>query len=283
MKKIEYTELHAHLSGSIPRDWLQRKAKELSIKNIDLSPLNKEKPDLKECFAIFPIIHNIIASEKLLIEATSEVLNNFYLKRVRHLELRTTPKGRNLEEKKRNIDLILSTGKAFTENHKDLKLSWIISINRAESIDSAKENLKIAAEAKEYNVVGIDLCGDPSVNEFSMFREVFEDARNIGLKTTIHCAELDTPKETDDIINFGPDRLGHAAILNSEQIEKIIEKKILVEVCLTSNITTKACEKVKDHPVVHWIKAKHPFCLCTDDISLFNMELYEEWDLLKEN
>ena len=44
---------------------------------------------------------------------------------------------------------------------------------------------------------------------------------------------------------------------------------------------TRACVDVMDHPVVEWLKADHPFALCTDDISLFNKEIFEEWHLLK--
>ena len=145
----------------------------------------------------------------------------------------------------------------------------------------AEDNLEIAYQFKSSGVIGIDFCGNPSTGYFRQFRPLFERARELGLKTTVHCAEINNPEDTDEIIDFKPDRLGHAAVLNKNQIEKIIENKIPVEVCLSSNMTTKACERISDHPVKYWIKENHPFCLCTDDISLFNSELHEEWTLLQ--
>ena len=93
MKSLKYTELHAHLSGSIPRQWLYNKAIEKNIKNMNLDLLNSLSPNLDECFQIFPIIHKILQSKKDLLEATEAALENFYHKDVNYLELRTTPKG----------------------------------------------------------------------------------------------------------------------------------------------------------------------------------------------
>ena len=284
MKLETYTELHAHLSGSIPRDWLYREAKKKSINNLNLELLKKDKPDLDECFAIFPIIHEIIETEDDLLRATQAVIDNFYKNGVRALELRTTPKGVGFDEKIKRLTRLFKFAETYSKNLDDFKLSWIISINREKSLEEAFENLKLATNPKlTPYVVALDFCGNPSVSNFSNFREVFHTARQRGLKITLHCAELDTPEETDEIIEFKPDRLGHAAVLNKDQIDKILEYKIPVEVCLSSNIMTKACSSALDHPVSVWLEKSHPFSMCTDDISLFGSELKDEWKLLGES
>ena len=127
----------------------------------------------------------------------------------------------------------------------------------------------------------IKLCWLPG--SFIDYRPIFEDARRKGLNITIHTAEVETAvEETDAIIDFCPDRLGHAAILTDEQITNILRKKIPIEVCLSSNLTTLAVAKLEEHPVGIWLRNKHPFCLCTDDISLFGSEVSDEWELLQK-
>lgn len=59
-------------------------------------------------------------------------------------------------------------------------------------------------------VVGIDFSGNPTVNSFADFRDVFESARDAGLRTCVHFAEVDDEDDTNEVLSFGPDRVGHA-------------------------------------------------------------------------
>ena len=45
-----------------------------------------------------------------------------------------------------------------------------------------------------------------------------------------------TPEETLQLLSYSPDRLGHATFLNDEAISIVLEKKMCIEVCLTSNL-----------------------------------------------
>lgn len=67
----------------------------------------------------------------------------------------------------------------------------LISINRKQGYESARENINLAIEfTKKYPeyIVGIDLSGDPTVNY--SFLELLEMSRKAGLKITAHCAEV---------------------------------------------------------------------------------------------
>lgn len=60
----------------------------------------------------------------------------------------------------------------------------------------------------------MDLSGDPLKYTFQDFAPVFTEARNAGLGIAIHGAEV-TEKYEDikDILDFGPDRLGHGTFV----------------------------------------------------------------------
>jgi adenosine deaminase len=100
---------------------------------------------------------------------------------------------------------------------------YIISINRTQGVEAARENLELAVQArKESNiVVGLELSGDPRSGSFADIKPVLEEARTEhGLKITLHCAESEEQSgaEAQDMIEFKPDRLGHCCYLTDEQI-----------------------------------------------------------------
>jgi len=69
----------------------------------------------------------------------------------------------------------------------------LISINRKEGFESAKENINLAIQfMKKYPqyVVGVDLSGDPTAGDIENFLQLLEMSRNVGLKIAVHCAEV---------------------------------------------------------------------------------------------
>lgn len=123
------------------------------------------------------------------------------------------------------------------------------------------------------------------------------------MKTTIHCGEIacrnedqgvhdDVYLEAKSILEFGPDRLGHALLLPPSLQKMLLEKKIPVESCPTSNVMTlelanhhsgNLLEGLKAHPqLAEWIKKSHPFSIGTDDPGVFNTNNTKELVLLQK-
>jgi adenosine deaminase len=76
-----------------------------------------------------------------------------------------------------------------------MKIRLYLSCSRAEDIEKAKETLSLAKKyQKEGLILGIDYSGNPFQRDFNYFRPVFEEARSIGFKTLVHCAELPDAK-----------------------------------------------------------------------------------------
>ena len=183
--------------------------------------------------------------------------------------------------------------------------SFIVSVDRSNPIEYGFEHIDLAIElAKDYPsvVVGVDLGGNPLKSSFVDFRDCFEKARRSGLlSVTLHCAEVpctDDDRESNAykdalaILDFGPNRLGHALILPPSLQQKLAELKIPVETCPTSNVmTTELVEKssggslvdgVKRHPQLRqWLEKKHPLCICTDDPGVFDTNATQEFVLRK--
>lgn len=104
----------------------------------------------------------------------------------------------------------------------------LFSIDRGKSIADAEDTLNLAERLrKEFTVIcGIDFSGNPSKGRFSDFVGLLRNARDSGLKITLHAAEVpeaediaDDDTEMSQMIRFRPDRFGHALHLRPKHIQ----------------------------------------------------------------
>lgn len=100
-----------------------------------------------------------------------------------------------------------------------------------------------------------------------------------GFKVVIHIAETpgdECKKETLEILEFGPHRLGHFNYFDEELFNKIIKSKIPLEVCPSSNLCTIGLKSLKEHHFGKFLKENYPMSICTDDTGVFDTDLNRE-------
>ena len=150
--------------------------------------------------------------------------------------------------------------------------------NYMQTIFSEYENNE---EWKEY-LVGADFCGAPWDGDIKEFATLFSECKSRGLRLTFHTAELALHAfETQDILNFQPDRLGHFIHSTEEQMKQVAAYGGLVEVCPTSNVWTGKMSCLhKDHPLENFVGAGLKFSICTDDLLIFDMTVSQEIHLM---
>jgi len=297
-KELPKVELHAHLNGSISMQYLQELAQRLASANIKsskkveqmdeittqlriLRQSSAKERSLSDCFKIFDIIHAVTADLPTLAEITKEVIRRFAVDNVKYLELRTTPRddGSNMTKESYVNTVLTAIEETMSSNDLDIDVRLILSINRKESVKEAFRTVNLAIEHKQMNstVVGIDISGNPHLGDIRNYESVFQTARNAGLATTIHMAEIYNPEETKYVLSLKPNRIGHACFLNSELREAMMNAKIPLELCLTSNVCTASVESYNDHHFEHFYAKEYPVCLCTDDMGVFDTTLSKEY------
>ena len=94
------------------------------------------------------------------------------------------------------------------------------------------------------------------------------------------------------IIDFMPDRIGHALLLPPSLQTRLQNAKIPVECCPTSNVMTLELAKdfhgslldgMKQHPQLpQWLESNHPISINTDDPGVFDTDPTKEWRLVQE-
>ena len=201
MPKIE---LHAHLHGSIRRSTLESLAQE---KNISLNC--DYNLDIDQCFGLFKVVHQIISSQTVLTRVFSEMMEDYMNDNVIYLEIRTTPRSLPDGTNDRQYIALLKT---LISNHNDMYgsnkmlVKLILSIDRSKSVSYAMETLQIVNSIGLYPsqqqqqqqqqhgdsklIVGLDFSGNPLGGRFEDFAHVFIQGREMGLKITVHCAEI---------------------------------------------------------------------------------------------
>lgn len=235
---IPKLELHAHLAGSIRRETLFELASAARI------TVPNGKIDLKGAFTLFPIVHKVIASKQILKRVLLEVIEDYMTENTIYLELRTTPRalpdGTTPEEYVRVlVDAINDHNIA---NGDIMLVKLILSIDRTKSFGEAMEVLNLAKSYDFYDkrslpsdpiriIVGLDFSGNPLGGTFDDFSPLFDQAKESGLKITLHTAETKElsenisatfeEDETSYVISFGADRLGHALHLLQYHMDSV--------------------------------------------------------------
>ena len=281
---------------------------------------NNKPRSLLECFEIFAEIPKCVTDLCALRRITEEALEDFANENVAYVELRSGPKCLLFEHgtqgactKHEYVGAIVEVMKDFErreiQRYESEKKNTIdgfyrlplvprllLSIDRSGTLEQAEENINIAIEMTKGGnsyVVGVELGGNPTKNDFRHFEPVFQMARDAGLPICIHCGEVpcgDGPdvkdialassyEEAMAILHFKPERLGHALLLPNSIMEILAESPIPIECCPTSNVMTldlayhhggSLIEGLRKHPQLErWLEMEYPISINTDDSGLF--------------
>ena len=183
-----------------------------------------------------------------------------------------------------------------------MKCNLLLSINRRVSPAAAQRVIDLALRFRDETfatattsntalpaaagaaVVGIDFCGDCYANTFAEFVPALRRAKDNGLPVTLHMGEKQDDAEVQQMVAFGPDRVGHCVFVSDSAREALRTRQVPVEVCITSNMLTGGLTEAKDHHVAEWLRGgnDHPVTINTDDSSVFSTTLCRELSLFAE-
>ncbi|TAQ87427.1 hypothetical protein B7494_g4252 [Chlorociboria aeruginascens] len=253
-------------------------------------PDGKFDYDLKTFFPLFSTyIYALCSDLPSIIYTTNSVLTSFRDDGVVYLELRTTPRSipsASITAEK-YIETILSCISAFNITNTAMKTNLILSIDRRNTISTALSVVGLALQYRSQGVVGIDLCGDPSVGDVSIFAPAFQKARDNHLNITIHFAEApqsSTEEELRTLLEYGPDRIGHVINVPGDIKQEIVKRKMGLELCLSCNVHAKMITgSYGDHHFGWWKETGCPIALSTDDVGVFGSALSDEYLLVAEH
>ncbi|WP_229070100.1 adenosine deaminase [Actinoplanes sp. DH11] len=115
---------------------------------------------------------------------------------------------------------------------------------------------------------GVDIAGNEAGVPAAEFAGAFRRARDAGLRVTAHAGEAAGPASVWAAVrHLGAERIGHGvrSVADPALLDHLAERRITLEVSLTSNLHTSTAPSYAEHPVRRLLAAGVPVALCTDD------------------
>ena len=138
--------------------------------------------------------------------------------------------------------------------------------------------LAVAYEAS--GVAGFDLAGGERGHPASHHAGAFDYARSHDLACTCHAGEGAGASSIREAIHTcGAHRVGHGTRLLEDRalMEFVNDRRIPIEICLTSNVQTRVASSYETHPLRHYFDAGLNVVLNTDNRLMSGTTLTEEY------
>ena len=218
-----------------------------------------------------------------------ELAEDAYNDGIRLLELRLNPlihRRAGLT----NRQVLAATRKGFStfgKEHPDFKVGIIVIAMRNHGGNMARILLReVVGEKEEFHngvgVIGFDIAGHEAPFPPVLFKDAYDLAGKMGLMKTAHAGESEGPQRIWEALEYlGPHRIGHgtSAGQDPELIKRLAADGVFLEVCLSSNLQTGAIDKLENHPLPRFLDAGVKVALCTDNPTVSNTTLSQEYGL----
>ena len=299
-------ELHTHLGGSVATEimWTLAHEQGISLPVKDYWEFDglvtvsdpRGVPDLAALDQIYKWTE-LIQSSPLAVERSlhAAIGGAYRSQAITTLELRFNPMKRN-RGGERDLDHIILAAirgldRAWIE-YPQVRAGLILMMDRT---FTERQNAIIVEKAIRYaprGIIGIDIAGPrPDGAGPYPYRDLLpliEQAREAGLGVTIHVGEeggeFGLAEIREVVSTLRPDRIGHG-ILSAQDpklMEQLREAEIVLEICPTSNLLTKALENedaVRD-TFRAFTQHEVPFTIATDGPEMMRTHLRDEFELL---
>lgn len=162
-----------------------------------------------------------------------------------------------------------------------VEVRWIPDAVRQWGPEPAREVLRLAIERRDRGVVAFGIGGDEVAGPIEWFGDLMREALDSGLHLTIHAGETAGAESVRNAVRLGAERIGHGirAADDPALLEHLRDRGIPLEVCISSNVATRAVARLEDHPVRRIYDAGVPIVLGTDDPAMFHTTLEREYEL----
>src|SRR6478752_7659317 len=161
-----------------------------------------------------------------------------------------------------------------------LVLRWIYDIPGESGIPAADATLDYALEHRTDALVGFGLGGPEIGVPRAQFAGHFDRARAAGLRSVPHAGETTGPETIWESLRLlGAERIGHgvSAAQDPELLAHLADTGIVLEVCPTSNIATRAVDRIEDHPLRTFVEAGVAVTINSDDPPMFATSLNHDY------
>jgi aminodeoxyfutalosine deaminase len=280
-------ELHVHHVGSASL----RIVAELAQRHPGVVPTDPEElrrffefTDFAHFIDVYLSVVDLIRTPEDVRMLTYEVARDMaHGQNLRYAELTCTPytsvlRGIAIEGYTEAIE----DARVAAERDFGLVLRWIYDIPGELGIEAADATLSYALEHRPEALVGFGLGGPEIGVPRPQFEPHFTAARAAGLRSVPHAGETTGPETVWDAVRLlGAERIGHgcSAAEDADLLRHLADEQIVLEVCPTSNVATRAVARLDEHPLRTFVEAGVPVTINSDDPPMFATSLNNDYEV----
>jgi aminodeoxyfutalosine deaminase len=160
-------------------------------------------------------------------------------------------------------------------------INFTPDLYRGVPVEIAEECASVAVRYRDRGVVGLGLGGMEGQCPAATYQRAFDIAREGGLGFVPHAGEVAGPDSIREILSMNPDRIRHGirAVEDAGLLAEIVDRGLVLDVCPTSNVRTKAVPSLDQHPLPRLRAAGVPCTINTDDPAMFGTDLGKEYEV----
>ncbi|HUN67123.1 MAG TPA: adenosine deaminase [Bacteroidota bacterium] len=296
--------LHDHLDGGLRPQTVIELARDMKYKKLptaDAGELKKwfhrgaQRGSLPLYLEGFAHTTAVMQTEEGLERVAYEMMEDMRDDGVVYVETRFAPvfhteKGLHWEE------IVSAVLKGLERGRKDFGVEFGLIICAMRNMTLSQEMAELAIDFRERGVVGFDLAGEEGGYPPKKHVDAFHYIQRENFNITIHAGEAFGKESIWQAIQWcGAHRIGHATRLIEDMkmddddptqvvsmgylAQYVLDKRIPLELCLTSNVDTGAVRSFSEHPFGIYYRYKFRVTLNTDDRLMSDTTLTREFKI----
>ena len=301
LRTVPKVLLHDHLDGGVRPQTvidLARDQKYTKLPTTDAGELaawfqrGAQRGSLPLFLEGFEHTCGVMQTEEALERVAYETLEDMKNDGVVYLETRFAPVFHQ-QKGLHNETIVKAVLRGLERGNKDFGVEYGLLLCAMRSMDPkiSQEIAELAVDFRSQGVVGFDLAGEEGGYPPKKHIDAFHYIQRENFNITVHAGEAFGKESIWQAIQWcGAHRVGHATRLIEDMKVKdgqvvsmgtlaqyVLDKRIPLEICLTSNVHTGAVNSIDEHPFGIFYRYKFRVTLNTDDRLMSGITLTDEY------
>jgi len=288
LEAMPKAELHLHLDGSVqvataleiartrgvdaPRTWADMSA-------ALVGPAHGA--DHAELLRAFDLPIALMQDAEALGRIAAELVAAKAADNVRYVEIRWGPalhtrRGLSLAD---GIEAVVDAARA-AGGRLGVEVRLICTAIRSDPPEDNVRLAETAARFRDRGLSGWDLAGPEARHPDALeHRRAFEAARAGGLRITLHAGEWGGAAQVRRALALEPERIAHGPLAADDPalVDELRTRSVTLDLAPTSNVQAGIVPHLADHPLARLHRAGVPVTLSTDDLTVSDITLSEEY------
>ncbi|HGA1091815.1 TPA: adenosine deaminase [Streptococcus agalactiae] len=289
LKELAKAELHCHLYGSLSLPAIRKLANmadiilpssDKELRKYVIAPAQTES--LVDYLKTFEFIRPLLQTKEALRFAAYDVARQAALENVIYIEIRFAPEL-SMDKGLTASDTVLAVLEGLADAQKEFNIvaRALVCGMRQSSHKTTKDIIKHIVDLAPKGLVGFDFAGDEFSYPTDSLVDLIQEVKRSGYPMTLHAGECGCAKHIADSLNLGIKRMGHVTALTGQRdlIKRFVEEDAVAEMCLTSNLQTKAASSIQSFPYQELYDAGGKITINTDNRTVSDTNLTKEYSL----